>query len=361
MNDTKIVLNKISVMAQEGNEAVLPQLLELILTYAYQQKASDIHIEAGVAHARIRLRQDGFLKTLVKFNVNLIHPLISRLKVIAELDIAERRLPQDGRFHMIIDNKKREYRLSTCPQIHAEKAVLRLVNMNEQILKLSELGLLPEQLTMLQKILTKPHGLILVSGPTGSGKTLSQYAMLNFLNRDTMNLISVEDPVELILPGINQIPINNKTGIEFQNILRAILRQDPDIIMIGEIRDLETAELAIKAAQTGHLVLATVHANSAWDALLRLEHLGISHHALLSCVRLLLAQRLVRCFCNNCSGKGCEGCVEGYKGRTGIFELIPLSDQVEALKAPEYLNLKAAGIIKVNQGLTSLEEVDRVV
>lgn len=359
------VLEQIYALAQEGAEAGLPRFLELMLHYAYDQRASDIHLEAQGQSGRVRLRIDGFLKTLVSFPVSLTHPLISRLKVLAELDIAERRLPQDGRFHMMIKGLKLEYRLSICPTLNAEKAVIRLVNLNEKVLTLDELGLLPEQIQELQEVLVKPHGLILVSGPTGSGKTLTQYAMLNFLNHETHNLISIEDPVELVLSGINQIHVNNKTGLEFHKVLRSILRQDPDIIMIGEIRDLETAEVALNAAQTGHLVLATVHANNAWDSLLRLEHIGVPRHNLLSCVRLLLAQRLVRQFCKACNGSICADCFDGFKGRVGIFELIHIEEKLfgnlQEIKPPEYMNMRAAGIVKVKMGITSINEVERVI
>lgn len=361
----KKLLEHIEALALEGSEAGLPKFLELILHYAYYQRASDIHIEPQGIKGRVRFRVDGFLKTIIEYPQHLTHPLISRLKVLAELDIAERRLPQDGRFHSLLQQQKLEYRLSICPLLNCEKAVIRLVNLNEKVLELEDLGLLPEQLSELRAVLQKPHGLILVSGPTGSGKTLTQYAMLNFLNNDTHNLISIEDPVELILSGINQIHVNNKTGLEFHKILRAILRQDPDIIMIGEIRDLETAEVALKAAQTGHLVLATVHANSAWESLLRLEHIGVPRYALLSCVRLLLAQRLVRCLCIHCQAQGCEHCFDGFKGRTGIFELIHLEEKdfanLNELKPPKYMSLRAAGLHKVNAGITKIEEVDRVV
>jgi type II secretory ATPase GspE/PulE/Tfp pilus assembly ATPase PilB-like protein len=359
------LLEKIKRLVEEGSEAILPKLLETILHYAYQQAASDIHVEAQKTQARVRLRIDGFLTTLITFPVFLIHPLISHLKVLAALDITERRLPQDGRFHMVLQQQRLEYRLSICPTIIAEKAVIRLVNANIEILPLKALGLLTTQLDTLEQVLKKPHGLILISGPTGSGKTLTQYAILNFLNQETRHLMSIEDPVELILPGINQIHVNNKTGLEFHKILRAILRQDPDIIMIGEIRDLETAEVALKAAQTGHLVLATVHANNAWDSLLRLQHLGLPRHALLSCIRLLIAQRLVRCLCKNCNAESCEHCFEGYKGRTGIFELIALEknahQDLHELVPPEYLALAAAGQAKVAAGITRQIEIERVI
>ena len=365
MPEMKNILEQIHALAQEGSEAGLPKFLELILHYAYDQKASDIHLESQGKSGRVRLRIDGFLKTLISFPVSLIHPLISRLKVLAELDIAERRLPQDGRFHIWLNGLRLEYRLSICPTLYAEKAVIRLVNLNEKVLTLEELGLLPEQIKELQEVLVKPHGLILVSGPTGSGKTLTQYAMLNFLNNETHNLISIEDPVELVLSGVNQVHVNNKAGLEFHKVLRSILRQDPDIIMIGEIRDLETAEVALNAAQTGHLVLATVHANGAWDSLLRLEHIGVPRHNLLSCVRLLLAQRLIRHFCVHCNGKICEHCFDGFKGRTGIFELIHIEEKLfgnmQEIRPPDYMNMHAAGLEKVKMGLTSIAEVERVI
>lgn len=363
----KQLLQEIHARVEEGLEAGLPKFLEAVLHYAYLQRASDIHFEPYGPKGRVRLRMDGFLQVLIQFQYHLLQPLISRLKVLAELDIAEKRLPQDGRFQLMLPTQKLEYRLNICPLLQTEKAVVRLVNLQETPLKLSELGLLPNQLEALQAILQKPQGLILISGPTGSGKTLTQYAMLGSLNKETHNLISIEDPVELILPGVNQIHINNKTGVEFHKILRAILRQDPDIIMIGEIRDRETAEVALKAAQTGHLVFATVHANSAWDSLLRLEHIGIPRHALISCVRLLLAQRLVRCLCRSCQGKAvnCEQCCSGFRGRTGIFELIHLEEKdfanLNQLTPPPYMNMRETGMHKVNLGVTTLEEINRVI
>lgn len=361
----RALLKQIQTLALEASEASLPKLLELILEYAYLQKASDIHLEAQGSEGRIRLRVDGFLATIVSFSVQLVQPMISRLKVLAHLDIAERRLPQDGRFHVVLSSQKHEYRLSICPTFLYEKAVIRLVNHQEEVLRLEDLGLLMPQLKDLQEVLLRPHGLLLVSGPTGSGKTLTQYAMLNFLNNETRNFISIEDPVELVLAGVNQIHVNNKTGLEFHKILRAILRQDPDIIMIGEIRDLETAEVAIKAAQTGHLVLATVHANSAWESLLRLEQIGIPRYALMSCVRLLLAQRLVRKLCLQCKAEGCESCFDGFRGRIGIFELISLDEKnladLTMLTPPEHMSLREAGLSKVTAGITRLNEINRVV
>ena len=362
------LLQQIHTLVQEGSSVHLPQLLELILTYAYVLKASDIHLEPYVAGARVRVRVDGMMATLIHFPGTMLELLISRLKVLAELDIAEHRLPQDGRFYLKLAETMLEYRLSVCPLVQKEKAVLRLVHLDTRVLSLEELGFMSAQLSELLAVLQKPHGLILVSGPTGSGKTLTQYAMLNFLNQETRNLVTMEDPIEVILPGVNQIHVNHKTGLEFNRLLRAILRQDPDIIMIGEIRDLETAEVALQAAATGHLVLATVHANNAWDSLQRLEHLGVPRYALRASVRLLLAQRLVRCLCASCGGKGqpCPACWQGYRGRTGIFELIHLPidfgiNEHATFTPPAYINLHQAGLEKVTAGITTLAEINRVV
>lgn len=309
------------------------RFVDLILQQAIEQRASDTHIEPIKLHTRIRFRIDGELCISSLIPAAQHTALISRLKILAGLDIAEKRLPQDGKFQFPIHvdsslcgkgkrkkskatdevaNKWYDCRVSTCPTIHGEKAVIRLLNANQQALALDQLGLTAEQLTCLDAIIKQPYGLILVTGPTGSGKTFTLYSILNVLNQESKNIITIEDPVEIQLDGITQVNTHRKAGLTFAKALRAFLRQDPDIIMVGEIRDQETAEIALKAAQTGHLVLATLHTNSAKQAITRLRDMGIDRELIAYTVSLVIAQRLVR------PPRGV--------GRTGLFELLPIDD-----------------------------------
>lgn len=300
---------------QHDSEAGLVRFMEEMLQHAIKKHASDIHIEPMQQHVRIRFRIDGELTLMTQCPSHNHANLISRLKILADLDIAEKRLPQDGKFQ--ISQQQLDCRLSMCPTIHGEKAVIRLLNPMQKALALAELGMQADQLKTLQLVIKKPQGLILVTGPTGSGKTFTLYSILNTLNQIIKNIVTVEDPVEIQLAGVSQVNINPKAGLSFAKTLRAFLRQDPDIIMVGEIRDTETAEIALKAAQTGHLVLATLHTNSAMQAITRLRDMGIADYLLAHSISLIIAQRLVKC--------------PDGAGRIGVFELLPLDESIAQL------------------------------
>ena len=329
--------------------------------------------------------------------------LAARLKVMSRLDIAERRVPQDGRIKMKISNKRAiDFRVSTCPTLFGEKIVMRILDPSSAMLGIDALGYEPFQKELYLDALKRPHGMILVTGPTGSGKTVSLYTGLNILNTEDRNISTAEDPVEIMLPGVNQVNINPKVGLTFAGSLRAFLRQDPDIIMVGEIRDLETAEIALKAAQTGHLVLSTLHTNDAAKTLTRLVDMGVKPYAIATSVSLIIAQRLARRLCNNCKQKidvpkeallkegfaeeeiatdfevfrpvGCSQCTDGYKGRVGIYEVMPVTDAIgriimeggsvtqisEQAVGDGVWKLRTSGLKKVRDGVTSLDEINRV-
>ena len=358
--------------------------VEQILTDAMHRQASDIHCEPLADRYRVRMRIDGLLHEITHAPAHLSSAIISRLKILAQCDISERRLPQDGRFTFTsTTGQTRDCRLSSCPTVFGEKIVVRLLDANKKLLAIDELGLSEHNQQILLNALAQPQGLILVTGPTGSGKTITLYTALAYLNRKTHNISSVEEPVEIQLPGINQVNIHEKAGLTFAFVLRAFLRQDPDIIMVGEIRDKETAEIAIRAAQTGHLVLSTLHTNSAADTLIRLLNMGIAPFNLAGSLRLVIAQRLIRKLCDQCKqrindhyhAQGCPYCVGGYQGREGLFELMPISKTLSALILQKgaqaeiaaqamhegMLTLWQAGLQKVQQGITNLEEIHRVV
>ncbi|CAM2843343.1 GspE/PulE family protein [Vibrio rarus] len=353
-------------------------LLPEIMQQSLQSEASDIHIEAERDSARVRMRCDGLLVTLLTISLAEVKALISQIKINADLDIAEQRLPQDGRMkYPVSDDKEIELRVSTLPTLWGEKMVMRLAKEQQALPQLSELGLQQAQLHCLRQALHQPQGLILVTGPTGSGKTITLYSCLNQLTCDTINICTVEDPVEIHLPGLNQIQINAGIGLSFAKSLRALLRQDPDVIMLGEIRDKETAQMAIQAAQTGHLVLSTLHTNSAFDALERLYQLGIEQTDLQSSLRLVLAQRLLRKTCPHCQQQpikqACYQCHNGYKGRVGVFELLPVNrDLLHQAKQPTYSrqqiqdflidkhDLRLAASSLLQNKITTLDEVQRV-
>lgn len=352
--------------------------VEQILTDAIYRQASDIHCEPLADYYRIRMRIDGLLHEITHTPAHLANSITSRLKILAQCDISERRLPQDGRFTFTaINGQSRDCRLSTCPTLHGEKIVVRLLDSNQNILSIEELGLSTRAEQTLRQALSQPQGLILVTGPTGSGKTVTLYTALQYLNKKIHNISTVEEPVEIQLPGINQVNVNEKTGLTFSNVLRAFLRQDPDIIMVGEIRDKETAEIAIRAAQTGHLVLSTLHTNSAPDTVIRLFNMGIAPFNLASSLRLIIAQRLIRKLCQHCqpeTAHTCPYCMEGYHGREGIFEVMPISQAISALilqgnkheiaaqaKLEGMQSLWEAALVKVKQGMTSMTEIYRVV
>lgn len=323
-------LPPIEDLLDASDDAPIIRMLNALLTQAARDGASDIHIEPYERHSSVRFRVDGALREVVQPNRALHAALISRLKIMAELDIAERRLPQDGRISLRIGTRAVDVRVSTLPSAHGERAVLRLLDKSEGRISLEGLGMQGDVLQGFEKLIQQPHGIVLVTGPTGSGKTTTLYASLSRLDSTRNNIMTVEDPIEYELAGIGQTQVNAKIDLTFAKALRAILRQDPDIIMIGEIRDFETAQIAIQASLTGHLVLATLHTNDASSAVTRLADMGIEPFLLSSSLLGVLAQRLVRKVCK-CAGVGCDACGNtGYQGRTGVFELLTTNDTMRA-------------------------------
>ncbi|NMP15795.1 type IV-A pilus assembly ATPase PilB [Thalassotalea sp. Y01] len=384
------------------NDAPIVVYINKILLDAIKKGASDLHFEPFEKKFRIRFRVDGILTEVAAPPVNLASRMTARLKVMSKLDIAERRVPQDGRIKLAITKSKSiDFRVSTLPTMWGEKVVMRILDSSSAKLGIDILGYEEEQKALYLDALSKPQGMILVTGPTGSGKTVSLYTGLNILNTEERNISTAEDPVEINLEGVNQVQINNKAGLTFAEALKSFLRQDPDIVMVGEIRDLETAEIAIKAAQTGHLVLSTLHTNSAAETLTRLLNMGVPSYNVASSVSLIIAQRLARRLCNHCkevddiseqalielgfdaaevSGitiykpKGCDECTKGYKGRVGIYEVMKISsanaklimDGGSSLEIADqaqkegYNNLRQSALLKAKAGVTSLAEVSRV-
>ncbi|HEX7686403.1 MAG TPA: type II secretion system ATPase GspE [Burkholderiaceae bacterium] len=371
-------------LLEAANDAPIIRMLNALLTQAAKDGASDIHIEPYERSSSVRFRVDGTLREVVQPNKALHAALISRLKIMAELDISEKRLPQDGRISLRIGGRAIDVRVSTLPSAHGERAVLRLLDKGEAKFSLEALGMSGDVLHEFNRLVNQPHGIVLVTGPTGSGKTTTLYASLSRLDTRTSNVLTVEDPVEYELPGIGQTQVNPKIDLTFAKALRAILRQDPDVVMIGEIRDFETAQIAIQASLTGHLVLATVHTNDAPSTVARLIDMGVEPFLLSSSLLGVLAQRLVRKLCEFCKREddehrwhpvGCEQCGHsGYKGRTGVYELMVVDEAIQALvhgRAPEQQIIAAArangmrtmredGERLVAEGVTSLEEVVRV-
>src|SRR6187399_1848320 len=384
-------------------DAPIVRFVNKLLLDAIRRGASDIHFEPYEKMYRIRLRQDGVLTEFAKPPVALAMKLSARIKVMSRLDIAERRVPQDGRIKMKLSKTRAiDFRVSTCPTLFGEKIVCRILDPSSAMLGIDSLGYEPFQREIYLKYLAKPQGMILVTGPTGSGKTVSLYTGLNILNREDTNISTAEDPAEINLPGVNQVNVNAKVGLTFAAALRAFLRQDPDVVMVGEIRDLETAEIAIKAAQTGHLVMSTLHTNDAPQTLTRLVDMGVKPYAIATSVSLIIAQRLARKLCTHCKAPmkipaeallkegfaaeeienglqiyvavGCPQCTDGYKGRTGLYEVLPLSEEIgriimsggnaidinDAAKKNGIWDLRRAGLAKVQAGLTSLEEINSV-
>ena len=386
------------------------KILTHIFDDAITEKASDVHFEPYANNCRIRLRIDGILYEKTTLEKNLAQRLCSRLKVMAQLDIAERRLPQDGRFALECHNNKlkRDCRISTCPTMFGEKIVVRILNPEHMNLDIGVLGFNDSQQKIFLEHIATAQGMILVTGPTGSGKTVTLYTALSLLNTIDHNILTIEDPIEINLPGINQVEVNHKIGLNFAAALRTFLRQDPDIIMVGEIRDLETAQIAIKAAQTGHLVLATLHTNSAAASIMRLINMEVATFNLAGSLNILIAQRLVRTLCPHCKQTtqipaniwqqqkinlpldltqnkenlqifqphptGCTKCKNGYSGRTGVFELLPISESISEIilnnpnassieqqaQQEGMLNLQTIGWQKVFFGETSIAEINRV-
>jgi type IV pilus assembly protein PilB len=374
-----------------------------VLLDAIKKGASDIHFEPYEKRYRVRLRIDGVLREVASPPTAMGNRLSARIKVMSRMDTAERRVPQDGRIKMRISkNKSIDFRVNTCPTLFGEKIVLRILDSSSAQLGIDALGYEPDQKKLYLDALSKPYGMILVTGPTGSGKTVSLYTGLNILNTEDRNISTAEDPVEINLEGINQVNMNVKVGLDFSSTLRAFLRQDPDIIMVGEIRDLETAEIAVKAAQTGHLVLSTLHTNDAPQTLSRLVNMGVPPFNIASSVNLIIAQRLARRLCEHCKTEekipqetlleegftaeimhegikiykavGCDQCADGYKGRVGIYQVMPISedmgriimsggnaqDLADQAKKEAINDLRQSAILKVAAGITSLEEINRV-
>ncbi len=391
------------VSRDDIEDAPIVRFVNKLLLDAIRRGASDIHFEPYEKMYRIRLRIDGILKEVAQPPVQLAMKLSARLKVMSRLDIAERRVPQDGRIKMKLSKTRAiDFRVSTCPTLFGEKIVCRILDPSSAMLGIDSLGYEPFQRELYLKNLAKPQGMILVTGPTGSGKTVSLYTGLNILNREDTNISTAEDPAEINLPGVNQVNVNPKVGLTFAAALRAFLRQDPDVVMVGEIRDLETAEIAIKAAQTGHLVLSTLHTNDAPQTMTRLVDMGVKPYAIATSVSLIIAQRLARRLCSQCKvlvdvpaeallkegfqeadvragmkiygPKGCSNCSDGYKGRCGIYQVMPVTEAIgriimeggnamdiadQAAKEGVW-DLRRSGLEKVKQGVTSLEEVNSV-
>ena len=381
------------------DDAPIIKLLNSILFEALKEQASDIHVEPYEDHAQVRFRLDGVLRTVLSPSMQIAPLLISRIKVLAKLDIAEKRVPQDGRMSVRLGGRSIDLRVSTLPSSYGERVVLRLLDKNAGQLSLNDLGMNQSYRTAVEELIARPHGIILVTGPTGSGKTTTLYAALQEMDRQVRNIMTVEDPVEYDLPGVSQTQINLRAGMTFAKGLRAILRQDPDVILIGEIRDRETAEIATQASLTGHLVLSTLHTNTAAGAVTRLQDLGVDSFLLSSTVRGVMAQRLVRKLCDECktpidveadaaiaekvglldgetlyTNTGCQACNHtGYTGRLGLFELVLIDKGLQRLvhdKAGEvdietYIreqvpSITQSGFDMVRQGLTTLDEVLRV-
>ncbi len=389
--------------AVKDDDTPVVKFVNKVLIDAIKKGASDIHFEPYEADYRVRLRIDGILKQVAKAPVKLNMRITARLKVMAQLDIAEKRVPQDGRMKLNLSKTKQiDFRVSTLPTLFGEKVVLRILDASAAKLGIEKLGYEADQQKLFEEAIERPYGMVLVTGPTGSGKTVSLYTALGILNDEQRNISTVEDPVEIRLPGVNQVQQNTKRGMTFAAALRSFLRQDPDIIMVGEIRDLETAEIAIKAAQTGHMVLSTLHTNDAPQTISRLMNMGIAPYNITSSVTLVIAQRLARRLCNRCKRTvdlpkhallaegfseadvdtgfkvyepvGCDECTEGYKGRTGIYQVMPMSDTIaaivleggnamqiaEAAQRAGVRDLRQSALIKVMKGDTGLVELNRV-
>ncbi len=386
--------------ASEVDDAPVVKFIQKVLIDAINEGASDVHFEPYEKFYRIRVRTDGILRDIAQPPLVLKEKIAARIKVISRLDISEKRVPQDGRMKLVLSkNKAIDFRVSTLPTLHGEKIVMRILDPSSAMLGIDALGYDPDQREAMLAAVARPYGMILVTGPTGSGKTVSLYTCLNLLNKPGVNISTAEDPAEINLAGINQVNVNEKAGLTFSAALRAFLRQDPDVIMVGEIRDLETAEIAIKAAQTGHLVMSTLHTNDAPSTLERLKNMGVAPFNIASSVILITAQRLARRLCSckkamdipiqalveagfepeELDGSwqpmgpvGCERCKDsGYKGRVGIYQVMPISEEIARIimtggnsmdiaaqaRREGVLDLRQAGLRKVRQGITSLEEV----
>ncbi|MGM0593530.1 MAG: type IV-A pilus assembly ATPase PilB [Pseudomonadota bacterium] len=386
----------------EVDDAPVVRFVNKILLDAINKGASDVHFEPYEKRYRVRIRQDGMLHEISSPPIQLAGKISARIKVMSRLDISEKRVPQDGRIKLTLSkNKAIDFRVNTCPTLFGEKIVLRILDPSSAQLGIDALGYEPDQKQLYMDNLAKPYGMILVTGPTGSGKTVSLYTGLNILNTPDVNISTAEDPAEINLEGINQVNVNPKVGLTFASALKAFLRQDPDIIMVGEIRDIETAEIAIKAAQTGHMVMSTLHTNDAPQTIARLMNIGVPPYNIASALNLIIAQRLGRRLCKHCKtledipkealleegfteeeipslkiykAVGCDQCTDGYKGRVGIYQVLPISEEMGKLimkgasayemadqAAKEGIpDLRQSGLKKVKDGVTSLEEINRV-
>jgi type IV pilus assembly protein PilB len=383
-------------------EAPIVKLVNTLISRAVTERASDIHIEPGERHLRVRFRIDGVLHEVMTTPRSVSGAVVSRLKIMAELDIAERRVPQDGRVGIRVSGRPIDLRVATLPSIYGEKVVLRILDKDDGILTLPDLGFLPESLRRFEQSYTRPYGAILVTGPTGSGKTTTLYSTLNILNRPNVNIITVEDPVEYRLPGITQVQVNRKAGLQFATVLKAILRSDPDIVLVGEVRDAETAKIAVEAALTGHLVLSTLHTNDASSSIGRLVDMGVEAYLVSSALDSILAQRLARKICERCrkamvaskemmvdmgcspdedpptiyQAVGCKYCSDtGYRGRLSVNEVLLVTEEIQRMAVERrpsdeisrvateqgMRTLRMDGMEKVKLGMTTLEEVLRVV
>jgi type IV pilus assembly protein PilB len=391
------------VSESDVDDTPVVRFVNKVMLDAINRKASDIHFEPYEKQFRVRFRMDGVLHEVATPPVSLSPRIIARIKVMSRMDISERRIPQDGRIKMQLSRSRAiDFRVNTCPTLYGEKVVLRILDPTSASLGIDVLGYEEDQKKLYLEALAKPYGMILVTGPTGSGKTVSLYTGLGILNTPDRNISTAEDPAEINMPGVNQVNVNPKVGLTFASALRAFLRQDPDVIMVGEIRDLETAEIAIKAAQTGHLVLSTLHTNDAPQTLTRLANMGVPPYNIASSILLIIAQRLARRLCNNCKtvdevpkeillqegftpqevnagltlykAVGCDECTNGYKGRVGIYQVLPISEAMQRLileggnsmqlaaqaRAEGVNDLRRSGLLKVKAGMTSLEEINRV-
>jgi type IV pilus assembly protein PilB len=390
------------IAGQDSDDAPVVRFVNKMLLDAIRSGSSDLHFEPYEKAYRVRFRTDGILREIAKPPINLAGRIAARLKVMASLDISERRKPQDGRIKMRISKSKSiDFRVNTLPTLWGEKIVMRILDPSSAQMGIDALGYEPDQKELYLSALRQPQGMILVTGPTGSGKTVSLYTGINILNTVDINISTAEDPVEINMEGINQVNVNPKQGLDFAQALRSFLRQDPDVIMVGEIRDLETAEIAIKAAQTGHLVLSTLHTNSAAETLTRLQNMGIAGFNIATSVNLIIAQRLARKLCQHCKKEadipreaqveegfpvdkigsfkiyepvGCDQCNGGYKGRQGIYEVVKNTKELQRLimeagnaieiatqmRKEGFNDLRTSGLAKVMQGVTSLAEVNRV-
>ena len=391
-----------AVIVAEIDDAPIVKYVNKMLLNAIRRGSSDVHFEPYEKTYRVRFRTDGILKEMSRPSIKLAPKISARIKVMAQLDISERRLPQDGRIKMKLSKTKSiDFRVNTLPTLWGEKIVLRILDPSQAKMGIDALGYEKDQKKLYMDALAQPQGMILVTGPTGSGKTVSLYTGLNILNTDERNISTAEDPAEINLEGVNQVNVNNKVGLGFAEALRAFLRQDPDVIMVGEIRDLETASIAIKAAQTGHLVLSTLHTNSAAETLTRMMNMGVPAFNIATSVSLIIAQRLGRrlCSCKRAGDipkdvllaegfsteqidtgftlyhpKGCDDCTNGYKGRVGVYEVMRVTERLanmimeeassikiaKAAQAEGFRTLRQSALLKVIEGLTSLEEANRV-